>query len=228
VPVSSQAFEVLVDSTGTNAYGILDLPVTTLVNEVEVTRFYDVTFRYEEGQNVYPNPPGDFDFIGETVFIAQTAVFDALNSVPAVTTVGPENQGGQNTFLIPIINIPLSNWFVDLTGEYLSVWTGAGINIIRIDVKETYADFTELPTGCTDDEDCLDDLFCNGEEACVDGECQDGPDPCTEDESCNEETNTCEPVPQPCECDLTDDGVCDMQDWFLFGQDWGRTDCPVP
>jgi len=29
-----------------------------------------------------------------------------------------------------------------------------------------------------------------------------------------------------CECDLNDDGKCDMQDWLLFGEDWGRTDCP--
>jgi len=29
-----------------------------------------------------------------------------------------------------------------------------------------------------------------------------------------------------CECDLNGDGVCDMQDWLLFGVDWGRTDCP--
>jgi len=29
-----------------------------------------------------------------------------------------------------------------------------------------------------------------------------------------------------CECDLNGDGVCDMSDWLLFGEDWGRTDCP--
>ena len=29
-----------------------------------------------------------------------------------------------------------------------------------------------------------------------------------------------------CECDLNIDGKCDMQDWLLFGEDWGRTDCP--
>ena len=29
-----------------------------------------------------------------------------------------------------------------------------------------------------------------------------------------------------CECDLNHDGRCDMQDWLLFGEDWGRTDCP--
>ena len=28
-----------------------------------------------------------------------------------------------------------------------------------------------------------------------------------------------------CECDLNNDHNCDMSDWLLFGQDWGRTDC---
>jgi hypothetical protein len=32
----------------------------------------------------------------------------------------------------------------------------------------------------------------------------------------------------PCECDLNADGRCDMRDWLLFGQDWGRTNCNVP
>jgi len=31
-----------------------------------------------------------------------------------------------------------------------------------------------------------------------------------------------------CECDLSGDGRCDMQDWLLFGADWGRTDCGIP
>ena len=31
-----------------------------------------------------------------------------------------------------------------------------------------------------------------------------------------------------CECDLNHDGRCDMQDWLLFGEDWGRTDCNEP
>jgi hypothetical protein len=31
---------------------------------------------------------------------------------------------------------------------------------------------------------------------------------------------------EPCECDLDRDGDCDMSDYFLFGEDWGRTDCP--
>jgi hypothetical protein len=32
----------------------------------------------------------------------------------------------------------------------------------------------------------------------------------------------------PCECDLNADGRCDMLDWLLFGEDWGRTDCGTP
>ena len=31
-----------------------------------------------------------------------------------------------------------------------------------------------------------------------------------------------------CECDLSHDGRCDMEDWLLFGEDWGRTDCGTP
>jgi len=31
-----------------------------------------------------------------------------------------------------------------------------------------------------------------------------------------------------CLCDLNIDARCDMRDWLLFGQDWGRTDCPIP
>jgi len=34
--------------------------------------------------------------------------------------------------------------------------------------------------------------------------------------------------PELCECDLNRDSKCDMQDWLIFGQDWGRTDCNDP
>jgi len=36
------------------------------------------------------------------------------------------------------------------------------------------------------------------------------------------------PAGPPCECDLNHDGRCDMQDWLMFGEDWGRTDCGTP
>ena len=47
----------------------------------------------------------------------------------------------------------------------------------------------------------------------------------------NESNNVLGPVEivvGACACDLNDDGKCDMQDWLLFGQDWGRTDCNDP
>ena len=31
-----------------------------------------------------------------------------------------------------------------------------------------------------------------------------------------------------CSCDLNSDGHCDMQDWLLLGEDWGRTNCGTP
>jgi len=33
-------------------------------------------------------------------------------------------------------------------------------------------------------------------------------------------------VVDPCECDLNTDGGCDMLDYFIFGEGWGRTNCP--
>ena len=29
----------------------------------------------------------------------------------------------------------------------------------------------------------------------------------------------------PCDCDLNNDGSCDVSDWSLFFPEWGRTDC---
>ena len=31
--------------------------------------------------------------------------------------------------------------------------------------------------------------------------------------------------PHFCECDLNQDGRCDVSDWIIFGEEWGRTDC---
>jgi len=36
---------------------------------------------------------------------------------------------------------------------------------------------------------------------------------------------TVQPYPVCCQCDLNNDGKCDMIDWVLFGQRWGATNC---
>jgi hypothetical protein len=50
------------------------------------------------------------------------------------------------------------------------------------------------PMECVDASDCDDGLFCNGDETCVDGICEEGSNPCTPDEACNEKDDICEPA----------------------------------
>ena len=62
-------------------------------------------------------------------------------------------------------------------------------------------------TGCVDDADCDDDLFCNGEETCVDNVCEAGtPVDCDDEvdctvDSCDEDTDACDNTPDDAECD---------------------------
>lgn len=48
---------------------------------------------------------------------------------------------------------------------------------------------------CDSDADCGDDLFCNGLEICTGGECQEGVSPCAQDETCDEELDSCAVAP---------------------------------
>jgi len=60
------------------------------------------------------------------------------------------------------------------------------------------------PTGCQNDGDCDDGLYCNGVETCNTGtgECQPGPgDPCLPEEFCNETTDTCDECMVNGDCD---------------------------
>jgi hypothetical protein len=65
---------------------------------------------------------------------------------------------------------------------------------------------------CIIDDECDDGLFCTGDETCVGGSCQDGPDPCTDDEafcngveSCDEGADQCVSSGDPCPPLLCDD-----------------------
>lgn len=56
---------------------------------------------------------------------------------------------------------------------------------------------------CSGDSECLDDVFCNGEEHCVEGFCEAGSPPCAAPAactttSCDETARTCEGVPVAC------------------------------
>jgi hypothetical protein len=62
-----------------------------------------------------------------------------------------------------------------------------------------------LDAECAIDDDCTDNLFCNGDETCANGACVDGTEPCSaEAPLCNEQTDTCEAAP-----DCAVDADCD-------------------
>ncbi|MCP4591285.1 MAG: ThuA domain-containing protein [bacterium] len=63
--------------------------------------------------------------------------------------------------------------------------------------------FAYVSTGCDEDLDCQDGIFCNGAEQCTDEECLPGAFPCTGGDGCHESTDTCGPC--------TDDAQCDDQ-----------------
>jgi hypothetical protein len=197
--------------------------------------FFDVDFINGTGLAVYGcGDEACFDFrLAEDAGTAIIQVNNALSLNNPLPTGA--SSAGTSQYFIPAIEY-FGLWAA-FGGQFFSGVPGwdaceqpecaSGLAVLRTDDVLTYAKFTEVTEECTGNEDCDDDLFCNGQETCVEGQCEDGPAPCIEGEICNEETNSCEAVPQPCECDLNNDGVCDMLDFFLFGQDWGSTDCPI-
>jgi hypothetical protein len=71
-------------------------------------------------------------------------------------------------------------------------WTHEGTEFLTFDEERYFADFTlASELGCTLDDDCDDDLFCNGGETCFEEQCQDGIPPCIEGEICLEDTDAC-------------------------------------
>jgi len=54
---------------------------------------------------------------------------------------------------------------------------------------------------CNTDKDCDDGFYCDGIERCVDGNCQDQPNPCDIGETCNEISDICEPIRGFCNTD---------------------------
>jgi hypothetical protein len=76
--------------------------------------------------------------------------------------------------------------------------------------------FGVLP--CLLDEDCDDDLFCNGDETCVDGECVDGTPPCIGDTPvCDEELNICTAPECLADPDCNDGLFCNGEETCVSG-----------
>jgi hypothetical protein len=201
--IEVQAQTVILDENNShNALGIENLSVGG--------ELYNVEFVWIDARTLYGPPPGTFDFPTLAAVVeAVDAVAAVLNSVGGIVSVAPEEleifEVGFN-FSEPL-KIPTSNnriarfrfppgeWFQAPEPNF-PVW---GSNAL-------YADFTlASELGCTLDDDCDDDLFCNGGETCFEEQCQDGIPPCIEGEICLEDTDECK-------ADADDDGVDDGKD----------------
>jgi hypothetical protein len=130
---AAQAFTVEVDGTGTNATAILNLEVNGAL--------YDVTFRFGTIGDIWGDEA--FDFNQQNVAVdASLAVNDALNTVPAVETVGPQSE---NSYDIPFNRIGI---FVDVLASAAVIGTGGTWSDVGVfpnvsDSDETYAQFTQ-------------------------------------------------------------------------------------
>lgn len=77
-------------------------------------------------------------------------------------------------------------------GNYKAKVTGfpvfQGFNVYAL--KEKGGGQQQQPE-CTTNDECIDELFCNGVETCVEGFCQQGANPCISGKVCDEEGNQC-------------------------------------
>ena len=91
-------------------------------------------------------------------------------------------------------------------------------------VFNVYGDPSQTLMGCSDDDDCDDGLFCNGEEACMSGVCAAGTPPCTGD------TPACDEAGDYVLGELPGDGKPNYYYWYyatlatyqLQGEHWRR------
>ena len=61
---------------------------------------------------------------------------------------------------------------------------------------------------CIEDSACNEGLFCNGEEYCFECACYQGTNPCPTDTTCNEVTDTCDPIPAT--------GIPTLSEWGII------------
>ncbi len=117
---------------GYNATGIRNLEVDG--------KLYHVEFVFDSADNIYGDSPV-FDF-QDDVEAASSAVRDALNSEPAVETVGPEEDD------VYKIGFNVNRSFVVVTQDYyqasIGPWVQGDQTFLYVHRAHTYADFTEV------------------------------------------------------------------------------------
>jgi hypothetical protein len=124
---------------------------------------------------------------GEVVMEIDDARYGNDTNDSLVHMFGDGNGGGidDTGWLYDQLDIPL------LAGSHV-IEIGAYNNDATYgdEFVEVFLDDVWITTVLTDQCECDDDLFCNGEESCVGGECVSGPDPCP-GQLCRESDDTC-------------------------------------
>jgi len=101
----------------------------------------------------------------------------------------PSNAGMTYEYALRLISSGLSSAEA-LFGLKQTVYPNCAEWWMNWAVFNIYGDPSQkLLAACTDDADCDDGLFCNGEEACMSGVCAAGSPPCTDDTPVCDETN---------------------------------------
>jgi len=131
---AAQAFTVVVDDTGTNATAILNF-------EWYDGNHYDITFRFGSIEDIWGDEAFDFDQLGDA-YTAQEAVYEALNTVPEVVTVGTS---ADTEFATPFMRNGIFATAVATRyiGPSVYTWLSDGLRSYPLtDENVTYARFT--------------------------------------------------------------------------------------
>jgi len=154
---------------------------------------------------------------GEPIEEMNVAVYDNNGDI----IIGPSYMSDPLGYYT-VSGIPSGDYYVHARNNYLNYeakwYQGAapGVGVpppVHVDAPNDtgnidFALESKVVVECTDSTDCTDALFCNGSEICVSGECRAGTNPCTTYATCNEDTDTCDPIPAT--------GIPTLSEWGMI------------
>jgi hypothetical protein len=130
-------------------------------------------------------------------------IFYVVSNLPGAV---PDVDGDLIVGTVTLENIGPNDATLDIWPGFGSTWhpiVDTDIGLGRIVISQVCY--------CTIDADCDDGLFCNGVETCdaPNCTCEPGTDPCPTDTTCNEDTDSCDPI-------LTTASIPTLSEWGMI------------